>query len=79
MKNKVLVLILILILCGCSMEKQVNDYTTAEAFDVFYIHTDEETCVEYFVSYSSYNQGNFSPRYNADGTLKLNEVCVNEN
>lgn len=32
--------------------------------------------VEYFVSSGTYNVGSFSPRYNTDGSLKINKECI---
>ena len=78
-KNKLLVIpILLVLLCGC--EKSVDKkYTNVNLADDFYIYTDVDTCVQYFVSSTSYNSGNVSPRFNPDGTLKLNKECVKDN
>ena len=38
-------------------------------------YTDSETCVEY-IKYASINKGGITPRFNADGTLKLDEECL---
>ena len=78
-KMILLVIGITILTSGCEVTSGVNEYTTSNVFGDFYIYTDTETCVEYFVSKGSYNRGNFQPRYNVDGTLKLNEVCVNDN
>lgn len=36
------------------------------------VYTDSETGIEYFVIYTSYGV-EMTPRYNADGTLRINE------
>ena len=78
-KMILLVIGITILTSGCDLTNEVNSYTTSNVSDNFYVYTDPETCVEYFVSYGTYNIGNFLPRYNADGTLKLNGVCVNDN
>lgn len=74
-KTVILVLIAILTLTGCTNE--ANEYNP-NISDYYYIHIDKETCVEYFVSFGSNNLGNFNPRYNTDGTLKINKECINK-
>ena len=78
MKKMIILIIAILLLCGCE-NKNDNKYSekpTVAKF--FYIYTDEDTCVEYFVSHGTYNIGNVTPRYNQDGTLKLNKQCLRD-
>lgn len=77
-KMILLVIGITILTSGCEVASEVNEYTINSISNYFYVYTDPETCVEYFVSYGTYNMGNFQPRYNVDGTLKLNEVCVNE-
>ncbi len=75
-KIKLLIIpVLLLLLCGCE-ESVDKSYTNVEIADDFYIYTDADTCVEYFVSYGHYNMGNVYPRYNADGSLKINNWCL---
>lgn len=74
-----LVSIMILMLCGCSEQKE-NKYSEETNYmgSRFTIYVDDETCVEYFVSNGSYNSGNVLPRYNENGTLKLNHKCIED-
>ena len=74
-----LVSIIILMLCGCSKQKE-NKYSEETNYigSRFTIYVDDETCVEYFVSNGSYNSGNVLPRYNENGTLKLNHKCIED-
>lgn len=63
-------LIIVLLLCGCSKEKEENEF-------LFKTYIDKDTCVEYFVSDGAYNRGNVMPKYYVNGTLKINEDCLN--
>ena len=77
-KLKIIILIIpILLLCGCesSPTSKYSDKVEAQAF---YLYVDDETCVEYYVSNATYNRGNVNPRYNQDGTLKLNKKCLKD-
>ena len=80
MKKICLLLTLILLLCGCE-KIQENEYSESSYYigDRFTLYVDEETCVEYFVSNGAYNEGIVTPKYNQDGTLKLNKKCMEEN
>lgn len=79
MKKIMLLIILLLLLTGCEEGTQDNEYTEINALsDNFYIYVDEDTCVEYFVSYGHGNTGNVNPRYTIEGQLKTNEKCLNE-
>ena len=40
------------------------------------VFTDDETGVEYFVYHSMGTGSAICPRYNADGTLKINPECA---
>ena len=66
-KKVLIVLTVLLCLTGCesSSKDSENDYTI-----IFY--TDSETCVEYI----KYVNGGIIPRFNADGSLKLNKECL---
>lgn len=74
MKNKVIVLIImILMLCGCETNSiRVN----TNGINELIVDYDRDTCVEY-VEYNGIEKGGLSVRYNADGTIKLNEECIN--
>lgn len=69
-----IMVITILFLTGCN--ERTSEYDSS-LLNSYYIYVDKETCVEYFVSDGSYNTGDFTPRYNADGTLKTNKNCLN--
>lgn len=71
------ILIPLILLCGCKVLADKR-YSNVNLSSDLYIYTDEDTCVQYFVSNGFYNSGNVSPRFNQDGTLKLNEECVKE-
>ena len=77
MKKIILLIIPILLLCGCE-NRPTSKYSDKVDFQGFYLYVDAETCVEYYVSNGSYNVGNVNPRYNQDGTIKLNEQCLEE-
>lgn len=82
MKKYYLIIFSIIItfcLCGCKSHQE-NEYSEGAYYigKRFTIFTDDETCVEYFVSNGSYNIGNVMPRYNQNGTIKLNKQCLEE-
>ena len=78
MKKKIIILVIvILLLCGCE-NRPTSKYSDKVGFQGFYLYVDEDTCVEYYVSNGSYNIGVVNPRYNVDGTLKLNKQCLEE-
>lgn len=78
MKKKIIILVIgILLLCGCE-STPTSKYSDEVGFQGFYLYVDEDTCVEYYVSNGSYNVGVVNPRYNVDGTLKLNKQCLKE-
>jgi len=72
-KNKLLIMsiLLLLFVCGCesNTKESGDDYTIS-------IYTDSVTCVEYLKYHAGY-KGGLSVRYNQDGTIKLNEECLN--
>lgn len=89
--NKIRTIILltsILLITGCSIETQESTCSieTQESTqnESSYLKNriktfvDKETCVEYFVSNGYYNQGEVTVKYNADGTLKINKKCLEE-
>ena len=72
--KKLLILPLLLILAtGCATPGETSNNN-----DKVYFYTDEETCVNYIIyQYSSYG-GDITPRLNKDGTIMLNEECLNK-
>ena len=58
--------LIILSLCGC---KRIEG-ETMDLMNAIYIYVDEETGVEYIV-YNGYKKGGICPRYNADGSLRV--------
>lgn len=81
MKKILIIPLLLLLITGCTSKNEDNNYDTnyQEINDNFiYYYTDEDTCVEYIV-FSGYRKGGITPRLNADGTIKLNEECLERN
>lgn len=82
MKKIILVLAALLLVCmtaGCVTEEETEEvmpdkYIQNHAYgsDYVYVYVDEYTGVEYLI-YDYYQSGGVCPRYNADGTLKINE------
>ena len=72
MKKLLIIPLLLFLITGCGQtEEDVNNNNIS-----FYV--DESTCVEY-IKYKAHSYGgSITPRLNADGTLKLNEECLNE-
>ena len=69
----------VILLTGCESGNQNNKYTEERNInDHFYIYTDEETCIEYFVSYGSHSTGIVTPRYDVNGNFKKNGACMYE-
>lgn len=68
MKKIIAICLILSFLTGCRAE-YIGDLNNRNTY------VDKDTCVEYFVS-SGYSSGVFSPKYNRDGTLKLNEKCL---
>lgn len=63
------------LLVGCSAEYENKArktfYTTVYSGYGYLIVYDNDTKVMYYMSDSSYNRGNLTPLYNADGTLRV--------
>ena len=76
MKKIIILIIGILLLSGCDGENKYSDRASNPYS--FRTYVDEETCIEYFISDDTYNSGNVVPKYNRDGTLKLNKQCLKE-
>ena len=74
----IIAIISIILLCGCETIDSEDYHTASDTIWYFTNYVDKETCVEYFVSYSTYNYGSVSLRYNADGTPKINEKCLSK-
>ena len=80
MKKIILVLAAVLLVCasaGCiavEEEEVLPDVYIHhdQSHHHIYIYIDEHTGVEYLI-YDGYESGGICPRYNADGTLKINE------
>ena len=82
MKKIIFVLAAVLLVCasaGCITVEDNNETKPDRYYDeryissgVLYIYVDEQTGVEYLVGVHNYVTG-ICPRYNADGTLKINE------
>lgn len=66
---------------GCIAEEE-ESYQVSYLFDDYvYAYVDEESGVEYLVYYYDWASGMgvaMCPRYNADGTLKINEEFKND-
>lgn len=67
MKKLLILPLLLLLVTGCN-EVNKND---------IYFYTDEKSCVEYII-YNGYKAGGITPRLNRDGTIMLNEECLNK-
>ena len=67
MKKLLILPLLLLLVTGCN-EVNKND---------IYFYTDENSCVEYII-YDGYKAGGITPRLNRDGTIMLNEECLNK-
>lgn len=79
MKKLIFLVVIILLTTGCSLDSenvsaQPNVKYIQDRPDI-YLYVDKETCVEYLF-YTSH--GGLIPRYNSDGSLKLNDICKNE-
>lgn len=71
-----------LLLCGCD-EKPIEEVKSEQyeyymqGSEKFKFYVDKQTCVEYIEFSSGYSK-HITPRLNADGTLIINEICINE-
>ena len=77
MKKLLILPLLLLLVTGCNVstnnETERNELNNTDIY--FYI--DENTCVEYIV-YDGWYSGGITPRLNRDGTIMLNEECLNK-
>ena len=72
MKKLLLIPLLLFLTTGCG-QTEVDENNNNISF-----YVDESTCVEY-IKYKAHSYGgNITPRLNADGTLKLNEECLDK-
>lgn len=76
MKKLLVIPLLLLLATGCGVSLETSDTDTINDYIDFY--TDEDTCVNYIVYKPFSYGGNVTPRLNADGTVMLNEECLNE-
>lgn len=77
-----LVLAALLLICasaGCIAEEETEEVASDKYIQNYeyssnyvYVYVDEYTGVEYLI-FSAVKKGGITPRYNADGTLKINE------
>lgn len=77
MKKIILLIIPILLLCGCTRNDYSEKLINNNKFNALYVTYDNDTCVEY-IEYDGLKKGGLSVRYNQDGTIKLNEQCLEE-
>ena len=82
MKKISLLIITIILLTGCGAEPINKKHETNDAYYIqdkhdFDFSVDKETCVEYIIFNGGY-KGGITPRLNADGTLKLNKICLKD-
>ena len=76
MKKLFIIPLLLVLATGCGVFSETSDTDTINGYIDFY--TDEDTCVNYII-YKRYSDGgNITPRLNDDGTVMLNEECLNE-
>lgn len=84
MNKIILVLLALLLVCasaGCIAEEETEDEYIPNykySSDYVYLYIDEYTGVEYLIFSVGSNKGGITPRYNADGTLKINEEFKND-
>lgn len=82
MKKILLLIIIIILLTGCGTESINKKHETNDTYYIqdslnFDFYVDKETCVEYIIFNGGY-RGGITPRLNADGTLKLNKICLKD-
>ena len=78
MKKIILIIMGVLLLTGCDFIENENEKKYIQDSSCYYTVIDKISCVEY-IKYSCGYQGGLSVRYNANGTIKTNEECLNEN
>lgn len=77
MKKLFILPLLLLLVTGCNIS--TNNETEGNELNKndIYFYIDENTCVEYIV-YDGWYSGGITPRLNRDGTIMLNEECLNK-
>lgn len=77
MKKLLILPLLLLLVTGCNVS--TNDETERNEVNKnnIYFYTDENSCVEYII-FNAYKAGGIIPRLNRDGTIMLNEECLNK-
>lgn len=77
MKKLLILPLLLLLVTGCNIS--TNNETEGNELNKndIYFYIDENTCVEYIV-YDGWYSGRITPRLNRDGTIMLNEECLNK-
>lgn len=77
MKKLLILPLLLLLVTGCNVStNNETDRNEVDKNDI-YFYTDENSCVEYII-YDGYKAGGITPRLNRDGTIMLNEECLNK-
>lgn len=76
MKKLLVVLACVAVLltgCGAGYENEEKDpfYTVVYSDNIYLVVYDNYTKVMYHMTIGSYNRGNLTPLYNADGTLRV--------
>lgn len=77
MKKLLILPLLLLLVTGCNISTNNETERNEIGNTDIYFYTDEETCTEYIV-YDDWYSGGITPRLNRDGTIMLNEECLNE-
>ena len=77
MKKLFILPLLLLLVTGCNIStNNETDHNEVNKNDI-YFYTDENSCVEYII-FDGYRAGGITPRLNRDGTIMLNEECLNK-
>ncbi len=74
-KKLLLMLLIVLFLCGCDINVEKGSSVEYSTGGELYYDYDKTTCVEYIEFVAGY-KGGLSVRYNADGTIRLNQDCL---
>lgn len=77
MKKLLILPLLLLLVTGCNISTNNETERNELNKNDIYFYIDENTCVEYIV-YDGWDSGGITPRLNRDGTIMLNEECLNK-
>ena len=77
MKKLLILPLLLLLVTGCNISTNNETERNELNKNNIYFYIDENTCVEYIV-YDAWYSGGITPRLNRDGTIMLNEECLNK-